>query len=161
MLYILLPAIWIPLFFFLPYITSIQFLKTLFSMKYFFTGLDKIKIDNSSTSQSTVQSLISTIHTEQLVRNFKSSQHNLKNKMANTLELPEYVRELIYKIAKGEHFMEYSIYVARSNVGDGFIGILDRVCIAGKQNNKISTLQLICKTLPGIKYTASYRPRTV
>lgn len=65
------------------------------------------------------------------------------------IDLPEFLIELLNKIATQEGFTDYSFDVSTgSNHGDGFLAIIKRVVISGTRNGKIDKLSLICKLMP-------------
>lgn len=68
-------------------------------------------------------------------------------------QLPEYVINLIDNIARSEGFASYSIETAAgSNHGDGFLGIMTSVTIAGDREingqTTLDKLHLLCKLAP-------------
>lgn len=65
-------------------------------------------------------------------------------------DIPEYVRDLLKRIATSEGFDNYTTIVeAGSNHGDGFIGVLARVTLSGNRNidgnYQEDELKLLCK----------------
>lgn len=64
-------------------------------------------------------------------------------------ELPDFLIELLEKIAKREGFESYTYSVsAGSNHGDGFLAAMKRVTVSGKRNGRDDELPLIFKLMP-------------
>lgn len=64
-------------------------------------------------------------------------------------ELPDYVLDLIAKIAKDEGFIDYKINLKPgSNHGDNFLGVMTSATITGIRNNNDEQLHLLCKLAP-------------
>lgn len=68
-------------------------------------------------------------------------------------DLPDYVVELLAKIAESEGFTDYKTDIQPgSNHGDGFLGIMTSVVLSGQRNNNSSTsddkIHLLCKLAP-------------
>lgn len=72
------------------------------------------------------------------------------NNLENGVDgLPDYIIELLDKIAKKEGFESYTYSTsAGSNHGDGFLAAMKRITVSGKRNGRDDILSLIFKLMP-------------
>lgn len=64
-------------------------------------------------------------------------------------ELPIFVRESLDAVAKNEGFTDFALQLEPgANIGDGFVGLMLRVTIKGKKNDKEEELKVLCKIPP-------------